>query len=309
MTLVGFANQAALSTSLMGIMNAAKVGTVPVEIVGGCRIRFDVEGTPQKPLEPLVREEHTDIQVESIPGYWESGTDGIQATSVRLHRHWLEAGGFFRDWAGLQTEANWVAGLAKNSLATASLRTDSTFLLALLNEGMGNRVRALENYLEAANAYEERGEHTSSAMVLERALAVCGPAERERYENILRRRVAFSFYDSLENFETLYDPHRLRLARGLWYAHGCGKPDIYMGLIMKWAEYNEGRSAPVDAGSNELRMALAILRNDSIEPDAWNTASEMIRSAAALFGRASHFEINTETLLRLAAETAAFAGA
>ncbi len=309
MTLAGFANQAALSASLMGIMNAARVGTVPVEVVGGCRIRFGAEGAHQEPLKPLVRDEHTDIQIESVPGYWESGTDGIQATSVKLHREWLEAGGFFKDWAALQTEANWVAGLGTGALAAAAQRTRSTFMLALLNEGMGNRVKALENYAETANAYDERDEHTSAALVWERALAVCGVTEKERYEKTLRKRAAFSFYDSLEDFGTIYDPHRLRLARGLWYAHGCGKPDIYMGLIMKWAEYCEGRSTPVEAGSNELRMALAILRNESLEPDDWNTASEMIRSAATIFGRASHFEISTETLLRLAAETAAFAGA
>lgn len=309
MTTAGATSQAILSASLTGIMNAAEIGSVPVEVVGGRHLRFGVEGAQQEPLTPLVRSERANLCVESIPGYWESATEGVFAQNVQVHRDWLEAGDFFKDWKGLQEQTNWVTALGRSALATAAQRTSSPFVLALLYEGMDNRGMALEKYVEAASDHNEREEHTLAAMVWEGALAILGPSERYQYEGAFRREAALSFLGSLGDFEIPYDPHRLRLARGLWHAYECDRTDVYIALLMKWAEYNEKRSAPIDAGSNELRTAEAILRGKSLDAKDLTAVSEMIRSAATIFSGANHFRINIETLLRLAVETAALAAA
>jgi hypothetical protein len=167
----------------------------------------------------------------------------------------------------------------------------------------------LEKYVEAASDHSEREEHTLAALVWECALATLGPVERPEYERAFRRETALSFLGSLGDFEVPYDPHRLRLARGLWYAYGCDKPDVYTALLMKWAEYNEKRSAPIDASSNELRLALSVLRSENLEAEDWTAASEMIKSAVTLFKGMRNPQVNVDMLLSLAAETASLAAA
>lgn len=309
MTTANAASQAILSASLLGIMNSAQIGSVPVEVVGGRHLRFDVEGSEQDAIHTLINGVVTEIGVESIPGYWESGTEGVFASSVKVHRDWLEAGKFFEDWKSLQEQANWVTTLERGALATAAQLTSSPFTLALLYEGMGNRPMALEKYVEAASDHCDREEHALAAMAWECSLATLGPHERHQYERIFRRETALSFLGSLGNFETPYDPHRLKLARGLWYAYGCGDPDVYTALLMKWAEYNEKRSSPIDRSSNDLRLALSVLNGKELKAEDWTAASEMIKSAVTLLEGMDGLQINADGLLRLAAETASLAAA
>jgi hypothetical protein len=307
MTTVNAASQALLSASLMGIMNAAQIGSVPVEVVGGHDLRFGVAGSEQHPIHTLINWGISNICVESIEGYWESGTEGIFKSNAQVHRAWLEDGDFYKDWKGLQEQVNWVNTLGGSALATAARRTSSPFMLALLNEGMGNRGMALEKYVEAASDHSDRGEHALAAMVWEYALATLVSSERVQYESAFRRETALSFLESLGDFEMPYEPHRLKLARGLWYAYTCDRPVVYNALLMKWTEYNEKRSAPIERVSNELRLALSVLNRNNLDSKDWTTASEMIKSAVTLLGGVKNLQIDVDMLLGLAAETAALA--
>jgi len=309
MSIADAASQAMLRASLVVVMNAASIGSVPVELVGGHRLRFEAEGSAQVSIHTLINWRAAEISVESINGYWESATEGIFAPSASHHRDWLEDGDFYKDWKDLQEKVNWVGTLGGSALATAARRTDSPFLLALLYDAMGQRRMALEKYVEAATDHSDRGEHALASMVWECALATLNPSESLQYEAAFRREAALSFDASIVDFAAPYEPHRLKIARGLWYAYACDRPAVYTSLLMKWAGYHEKRISPIDRVSNELRLALAVLNGEDLEADDWNAASDMMKSAVTLLEGMENLRINVDMLIGLAAETAALAGA
>lgn len=302
-------SQAVLSASLLSIMNAAEIGSVPVEVVDGCHMRFGVAGSKQRPIHTLINWGATEIIVESIPGYWESATEGVLAPSGQLQRAWLEAGDFFKDWKGLQRQMNWVSRLGGKALENTAQSAESPFELAVLYDAMGRRRAALEKYVEAASDHKSRGEYTLAAIVWECAMATLIPSERYEYGSAFRREAALSYLESLGDFKMPYDPHSLKLVRGLWHAHACDNPAIYTALLIKWIEYKEKRSMPRERASNELRLALSLLNHRKLDSKDWTTASDMIESAVTLIRGMEDLRINVDMLLGLAAETASFAKA
>lgn len=297
-------NQAAFGAALADVMAGAGIGSVPVDIADGHIVDFGFKEVKRAEIEPLVGLKGVEIDVRSVPGYWESAGGNGSAHSAELKRAWLESRPFFKDWSALQKDANWAAAIPGGELEGAARLANSDFAAAIANHLIGTnvaRATARSKYETLAIRYEVEKNFTAAAMVWERAATNPDHLMPEKLYRLHRGRASRAWYKSLPRQNAEFDPVSLRLARGIWYAYGIDE-QYYRMLLMRSAKQNERIDRKFDSGACRLRLALSILKGEKVGRASLSVAASMIASASLLFEGSGRRDVDSDKLMALAKE-------